>query len=176
MAPPKVFIPKGTFPDNCYQSPGPCGEPLLTHTSTRDPPTLAGSFDSVSCGVTVLFLWDLVHSRLGLCPPRLESVFPGLWKSYNQIPLAFKVRFLEDSQSLCRVLRLRSLMWGSKPSQQWERFFGIVFQFMGHDSVGMRFDFIMIMPLLPSHCDFLFLELGYLCLVGSSVLLLMVLQ
>ena len=28
-----------------------------------------------------------------MCPPRLQSLFPpGLWKSCNQIPLAFKVR------------------------------------------------------------------------------------
>ena len=30
-----------------------------------------------------------------------ESVSPVLWKFCNQIPLAFKVKFLGDSQSLC---------------------------------------------------------------------------
>ena len=70
--------------------PGPCDESLPTHASTGDPPTLAGSFGSVSCGVTAPFLWLLVCTRFCLCPPRLESLFPSvLWKSYNQIPLAF---------------------------------------------------------------------------------------
>ena len=51
---------------------------------------------------------------------------PVLWKSYNQIPLALKVRFPRDSQSLCQIPRLRSLTQGSEPSQQWENFFAII--------------------------------------------------
>ena len=106
--------------------------PLLTHTSTGDPPTLAGGFGSVSCGVTSPFLWIVVCTKSCLCPLRLESLFPlVLWKSYNQILLAFKVRFPGDSQFLCQIPRLRSLMWGSEPSQQWENFSHIiVLQFM----------------------------------------------
>ena len=46
----------------------------------------------------------LVHTRFCLCPPRVESLFPPfLWKSCNQIPLVFKVRFPEDSQSVCQI-------------------------------------------------------------------------
>ena len=56
-----------------------------------------------------------------------------LWKSYNQILLAFKVKFPVDSQFLCQIPRLWRLMWGSEPFQQWENFFGIiVIQFVGH--------------------------------------------
>ena len=75
-----------------------------------------------------------MHSRFCLCPPRLESLFPlVLWKSYNQISLAFKARFSRDSQPLCQIPGLESLTWDSEPSQQWENFFGIiVFQFVGH--------------------------------------------
>ena len=40
------LTPRGTF-----QCPHPYGEPLLTHASTGRPPTLAGSFGSVSCRV-----------------------------------------------------------------------------------------------------------------------------
>ena len=40
----------------------------------------------------------------------------------------------------------------------------------------MVFDFIVIAPLLPSCCGFLSLDMGYLFLVGSSILLLMVVQ
>ena len=65
------------------------------------------------------------------------SVSPVLWKSYDQIPLAFKVRFPGDSQFFCQVPRLGSLTWGSEPSQQWENFFGIiVLQFVGHPPGG----------------------------------------
>ena len=86
-------MPKGNF-----QCPCPCGEPLPTHTSTGDPPELAGSFESISCGVTAPFLWVLVHARFCLCPPRWESLFPPvLWKFYDQTPLTFQVRFPRDS-------------------------------------------------------------------------------
>ena len=46
---------------------------------------------SVSSGITILFPLDLVHTRFCWCPPKVES--PVLWRSCNQIPLAFKVRF-----------------------------------------------------------------------------------
>ena len=57
-------------------------------------------------------MWDFVCALQGW------SVFlPVLWKSCNQILLAFKVRVLGNSQSLCWIPRLGSLMWGSEPSQ-----------------------------------------------------------
>ena len=61
-------------------------------------------------------------------------MFPSiLWKSYNQILLIFKVRSPGDSQYLCQIFRLETLMWGLKPSQQWEKLFGIiVLQIVGH--------------------------------------------
>ena len=46
---------------------------------------------SVSSGITVLFPLDLVHTRFCWCPPKVES--PVLWRSCNQTPLPFKVRF-----------------------------------------------------------------------------------
>ena len=43
--------------------------------------------------------------------------------------------------------------------------------------VGMEFDFIMIVPLLPSYCGFFFVfGCGVSFLVGPSILLLMVVQ
>ena len=48
-------------------------------------------------------------------------------------------------------------MWDSEPSQQWENFFGIiVLQFVCHPPGSLRFDFIMIVPLLPFSCIFFF--------------------
>ena len=115
----------------------PHGEPLSTQTSAGDPPTLVCRSGSVSCGVTASFLWVLVQARFGLYPLRLESLtpitLPVLWKCYNQIPLAFRVRFPGDSQSLFLIPRLGSQTWGSEPSQQYENFFGIVvLQLVGH--------------------------------------------
>ena len=118
-------------------SPCSCGESQLPHTSTGDTPTLAGSFASVSYGVTAPFLWVLVHTEFCLCSSRLDSLFPSvLWKSCNQILLAFRVRFSGDSFS-CWTPRLRRRMWGSDPSQQWEHFFYIiVLQFVVHPPGG----------------------------------------
>ena len=97
-------MPKGNF-----QCPCPCGEPLPTHTSTGDPPELAGSFESISCGVTAPLLWVLVRAKFCLCTPSLEYLFlPVLWKSLNQIPQALKARFPGNSLSICQIPRLGS--------------------------------------------------------------------
>ena len=78
-----------------------------------------------SRGVPAPFSWVQVHTRFCLCPPRV-SVSPVLWKFWNQIPLAFKVRFPGDSQSLCRIPRLGSLLWALELSQRYENFFGAI--------------------------------------------------
>ena len=122
------------MPRCTLQCPSACSKPPPSYVSTGDPPTLTGSFCSVSYWVAAPFLWVLVCARVCLCLPRLESLFPPfLWQSHNQILLVFKVRFPGDSQALCRVPGLGSLMWGSKPSQYWENVFVIiVLQFVGH--------------------------------------------
>ena len=67
-----------------------------------------------------------MHRLLCVCPPGVESLFPPvLSKSYNQIPLAFKVWFSRNSSSCCQTPRLGSLTWGSEPSLQWVDFYGI---------------------------------------------------
>ena len=130
---------------------------------SKGDPSLAGSFGSVSCGVTAPFLWILVQPKFSLCLSSLESLFPPfLWKSCNQILLGFKVRFRGDTQSLCCVPRLGSLMWSSEPLQQWENFFGIiVFHFWVTHLASKGFDFIVIMLLIHmssmSHCGFFFI-------------------
>ena len=90
--------------------------------SAGDPQTLIGKF--VSCGLTGPFPWVLVHTRFCWCPQEW-TLFPTvLWESFNEIPLAF--RCPGDSQSLCQIPRLGSMMWGLEPSQQCENFFGII--------------------------------------------------
>ena len=82
------------------------------------------------------FSWVLVCTRFCLCPPRVSDS-PVLWKFCNQVLLTFKVRFPGDSgdlnlripgdsQSLCWIPRLRSLLWGLEFSQQCENFFGVI--------------------------------------------------
>ena len=77
-----------------------------------------------------------MHTLLCVCPPGVESLFPPvLSKSYNQIPLGFKVWFSRNSSSLCRTPRLGSLTWGSGPSLPWVDFCGIrVLQSVSHPS------------------------------------------
>ena len=165
-----MFVSKGDLPRQLLPPP-PCGHPVLTRDSTGDP-SLVGSFGSVSCGVTASFLWILVQPRFSLCLPSLDSLFPPvLWKSCNQILLGFKVIFLGDSQSLCCVPRLGSLMWSSEPSQQWENFptFGLP-----------AWQILILLWLCPSYClamaSSLSLNMGYIFLVGSRILLLMAFQ
>ena len=94
------------------QCPQPCSRPPPTHASARDSWTLTGKSESVSCGITAPFSWDLVHTRLFFCALQV-SVSPVLCKFYkfcNQIPLASKVKFSGSFQSLCQIPRLRNLL------------------------------------------------------------------
>ena len=110
---------------HCYtQCPQPCSRPLPTYTSTGDSWTLMGKSGSVSCGVTAPFSWVLVHTRFCLCPPRV--CFSSPVELCNQIPLASKVKFPGDFQSLCQIPRLGNLLWALELSQQCENFFGII--------------------------------------------------
>ena len=151
-------MPRGTFPDCCCQCLHPCGEPLQTQSSIGDPPTLAGSFSSVSCGVTFPFPWVLVHARFCLCPPRLESLFPPvLWKFYNQIPLAFKVRFPGDSQPCCQNPRLEAWCGVQNLHNSGTTYLVLLFSSLWVTHMaGMEFVFIVIVSLLPPCCGLFF--------------------
>ena len=71
------------------------------------------------------FLQGPGGDKFFLGPPSV-SVSPVLWRFGHQILLTFKVRFPGDSQSLCWISRLGSLLWGLEFSQQCENFFGII--------------------------------------------------
>ena len=133
-----------------------------------------------------------MHTLLCVCPPRVESLFlPVLLKFCNQFPLGFEVWFSRNSSSHCRTPRLGSLTWCSEASLQWMDFCGIsVRQSVSHPPTSygiwfycdcappvMGFDFIVIVPLLPSHCGFSFVfGCGVSFLVSSSVFLSMIVQ
>ena len=70
-------MPRETFPGCWCQCPCPCDKPLLTHVSSGNDPTVAGSFGSVSCGITTPFLWVFVCTKVSLCPPRRVSGSPS---------------------------------------------------------------------------------------------------
>ena len=169
----KRVYAKGDFPSLMLPVPQPRGEPLPVHASTGDPPTLAGSFGSVSCGVTAPLLWVLLRARFCLCPPRLESVFPPvLWKSYNQIPLAFKARFPGDPQAGKPDMGFRT--YTAMGELLWYYFSPIC----GSPTDGV---WDMILSWLgPSYhlaaASSLSLDVQYLFLVGSSTLLSVVVQ
>ena len=139
-------MPRGTF-----QYPHP-------HASTGSPATLAGSFGSVSCGVTASLLWVLVHPKFSLCHPSLESLSPlVLWKPVitscwpsRPDSLGIPSPFVRSPgwEAWCGVqnfhksvktslVSLFSSLWVTHP-------------------VGMGFYFVMIVPLLLSCCGFFF--------------------
>ena len=64
---------------HCFtQGPQPCSRPSPAHASTWDSWTLRGKLESISCRVTALFSWVLVHTRFCSCLPRV--CFPVLCK------------------------------------------------------------------------------------------------
>ena len=120
-----------------------------------------------------------MRTLLCVCPPRVESLFPPvLWKSCNQILLAFKVWFSRNSSSHCQTPRLGSLMWGSEPSLQWVGFCVIsVLQFVCHppSSYGIWFYCDSALPTVSLRL-LLCLWMWVSFLVSSSVFLLMTVQ
>ena len=150
-------MPRGNF-----QCPHPCDELLPTHASTGGPLTLGGSFGSVSYGIFASLLWVLVHAKFCLCPPRLAFLFPqsfgryiikSCWPSRPdslRIPGPFAgslgwedwcgVQNLHNSGRTSLVLLFSSL-WVTHP-------------------VGIGFDSIMIVSLLPPRFSFFVFECG----------------
>ena len=83
-------MPMGVSQHFCCQCPYPQSEPQLLHTSTGDPPTLAGRLGSVSYRITTLFPQISMHTRLCVCPPRV--CFPQSQRSPE-------IRFHQPSKS-----------------------------------------------------------------------------
>ena len=87
--------------------------------------------------VWLSLLGSLLFSLGSLCTQDFvcalkESVSPVMWNFFNQIPLAFKVKFSGGSQSLCEIPRLGSQLCALKALQHFDNFFGkIVLQFVG---------------------------------------------
>ena len=72
---------------NCYtQWPQPCSSPPPTHTSTGDSWPLTGKSGSVSCGVTALFSWVLMH-KVQFVPSKnlFRSLLYKYWQLYGGV-------------------------------------------------------------------------------------------
>ena len=143
-------MPRGNF-----QCPHPCGEALLTHISTWGPPTLAGSFGSISWGSHCSWCFHNFVCASGM--PVIKSHWPSRPDSL-EIPSPFVgssgweawpgVQNLYNAARTSLVL-LFSILWVTYLA-------------------GMGFDFIMIVPSYHLTVDSLSLDVGYLFLVGSS--------
>ena len=87
----------------------------------------------------------------------------GVSVSYSPVevlqsnPIGLQSQILWGFPVLCWIPRLGSLIRSSKPSQQWENFFGISFSSLWVNHIAdMGFDLVVIVPLLPSHCSIFF--------------------
>ena len=134
------------------------GEPLQTCTSTEDPPALAGSFGSVSCGVTAPFLWVSwcvqilsVPSKTGVCFPQYcgSPLIKSCWSSRSDV-MGIPSPFASSSgwEAWCSVQNLHN----SRRTSLVLLFSSLWVTYLA----GIGFDFIVISPLLLSHCGFFF--------------------
>ena len=143
--------PRGPFQDCCCQCPHPCGKPLLTDIYRGDPPPTAGKSGHCpfplgpgackilfvpsksgvcfpqSCGSPVIrSCWSLKSDSLGIPSPLVGYTGCEAWCGSQN---------LHNSGRISLVLLFSSL---------WVTY-----------SVGIGFDFIVLAPLLPSHCKLL---------------------
>ena len=153
------------------------GKPLPTHTSRGDSWTPAGGFGSVSCGVTAPFLRCTQGSVCALQDWRL--CFPQSCGS-----LVIKSHWPSRSDSLgIPSLSVRSPGW-----EAWRGFrtFATAGKLLWYycypvygSPTGWVWNFILSW-LCPSYClamaSSLSLEMGYLLWIGSSILLLTIVQ
>ena len=103
------LLQKDLCPHCCIQ----CPNPAAGHCQPMPPPETPGysqaSLAQSPVG-TLLLCPGFWCSHAFVCALQ-ESVSPVLWKFYNQIPLASKVKFPGGSQSLCQISRLGNLFW-----------------------------------------------------------------
>ena len=160
MATPTRLKPRSTFQDCYCQCPLSHVEPLLTHTSMGDPPTLAGRSHSVSYGVTAPFPWawhiqDFVSAlhRYSLCfPSPVEVLLLNTTGLQSQIPCGVPV-LLADSQAVKPDMGLKTfttvgeLLW-----YYCSPICGLPTQWVWN----LILLILLIMGLLPSHCSIYF--------------------
>ena len=142
--------------------------------STGDLPMLAVDL-AQSLRRSILFPLDPgVHRTLCVPPNSGVSTSPSLWNSCYQTLLAFKARF-SGGFSHCQTPKLGT-WYGAQDFDSCRRT-SVVQLFSSlwvTHLVGM--DFIMIAPLLPSHCGFFVFGCRVPFLVGPTIFLPIVIQ
>ena len=177
--PPRELMPRGTFQDCCCQCLCPHSEPFLVHASTGDPPTLAGRSGSVSCGVTAPFLCSLCAQEFLCAIQEWNLYLPQSCESsvikYHWLLMS---DFLEIPSPLTRSPGCEAWHWAQDLHNSGRAYLVLLFSSLWVSySRGMGLGFFMITPVLLSNCGFLFVfGHGVTFLIGSSVLLLMVVQ
>ena len=160
--------------------------PLSPWQTTADPHlhwTLSNTISrsgSVSWRVIFPFPWILVHVRIcALLECRLCFPWP-CWDPIIKSHWPSKVRFPGGSHSFCQIPRLGSLKWGSEPSRQWDNFLGIIILQIVNRPPGRYWICLSSCFWSSYHLFFLAsslsLDVGYLFLVSSSILLSRVVQ
>ena len=169
-------MPRRDLPSHCCQWPRPCGEPLPTQASTGDPPTLTGSFASVSCGGFCSFPLDLttdkilfVLSNTGVSVPQScgSPIIKSCWPSRSAslgIPNPF-----------FGFPAWEAWYGGSEPWPKWESIFGVIVLQFECDPPSR---YLILLWSCPSycHCSFFFVFGEYIFLTGFSAFLLMVIN
>ena len=158
-----------------------CCEPLPTHAFSGVFAALAGGFGSVSCGVTAPFLWVLLHSRFCILqdwslwlPQSCGSLF---FFFFYQIPLALKIRFPGNSQSFRQVPGWAAWCGVQNLHNSGRTFLVLLLSSLWVTHlVGWYLNSPFMCPSCCLTATSLSLDIGYLFLVGSSVLLSMLLN
>ena len=139
--------------DCCCQ----CPAPVAGH---YQPTPLQVTFKHSQEGLIQYLVGSLLLSPGSWCAQDLvwalqEFLFPPvLRKLYNQILLAFKVKFPGNSQFLGWIPRLGRLICCLEPSQNCENFFGvIVLQFVSHPPRGYAAAAAKSLQSCPTRCD-----------------------
>ena len=134
--------------------------PLSPQQVTADP-CLCRILLNTHRQVWLSLLWDHCSFPLGpsahkvlFVPPQV-SVPPVLWKFCNQILLTFQVRFPGDSQSLCRIPRLGSLLWGLVVVV-------LRFEVISHRGLNFHFLVIVMFSIFSYTCC------PFVCLLGKN--------
>ena len=149
----------------CHQCPCPQSGQHLIPASLKDPQALrdptsrcAGRPGPGFYEVAAL-PWVPVQRKPDVHPPRMESLFLPVLCICTLRSIGLQSQIFWGFSSRCQTLRLRIPMWNLELSLMWENPCDILFFFFSlgvAHQVCMEFDYIMRVPLLPSHCGVLF--------------------
>ena len=152
----RVYI-KRDLPRLLLPVPHSCGEPLPTHSSTGDPPTLAGILVQSSVESLLLSSESWCAQVLFVLSKTAVSASPSPMEVFNKILLASRSDSLGIPSPFVRSPGWEA--WHGVLNLQDSRRTSLVLLFSSlwvTHLAGTGFDFILIVPLLPYSCNFFF--------------------